>query len=157
MSTSLRAVIQGSAFFIGVAETVRRVFFRGVVQVILYSAELPIELNNGNDGRGGRWFSSAKVRKQIEATLRALKLTRPKPFSGPVSLMITRMLGARQQKWDADSYQRGNLKELIDALVVCGWFVDDGPKYIEEVRFKQLDLKPRPVKSTTLIEVMSNE
>lgn len=125
--------------------------------MIIHSAELPIELNNGNDGRGGRWFSSAKVRKEIEATLRFYGFAMPQPFSVPVCLMITRILGARQQKWDADSYQRGNLKELIDALVVCNWFVDDGPKYIEEVRFKQVDLKPRPGKSTTLIEVMSCE
>ena len=123
----------------------------------LHLAELPIELNNGNDGRGGRWFSSAKVRKQIEATLRATGHTMAMPFFGKVSLMVTRILGPRQQKWDADSYQRGNLKELIDALVVCGWFVDDGPKYIEEVRFKQLVLDPRPNKSTTMIEVMSCE
>jgi len=126
--------------------------------MILHSAELPIELNNGNDGRGGRWFSSAKVRTKIEALLRAEGHTMQQPISsGKVSILITRILGPRQQKWDADSYQRGNLKELIDALVVCGWFVDDGPKFIEEVRFKQLVKDPRPGKSTTLVEVMSCE
>lgn len=126
--------------------------------MILHSAELPIELNNGNDGRGGRWFSSAKVRTKIEALLRAEGHTMQQPISsGKVSILITRILGPRQQKWDADSYQRGNLKELIDALVVCGWFVDDGPKFIDEVRFKQLVNDPRPSKSTTLVEVMSCE
>jgi hypothetical protein len=125
--------------------------------MILHSAELPIELNNGNDGRGGKWFSSAKVRTKIEALLRATGHVRPKPFDRAVCLLVTRILGPRQQKWDADSYQRGNLKELIDALVVCGWFVDDGPKFIEEVRFRQLAKTPRPDKSTTLIEVMGNE
>lgn len=123
--------------------------------MILHSAELPVELNNGNDGRGGKWFSSAKVRTKIEALLRAEGHAMQQPISsGKVSILITRILGPRQQKWDADSYQRGNLKELIDALVVCGWFVDDGPKFIEEVRFKQLVLDPRPSKSTTLVEVM---
>lgn len=125
--------------------------------MILHSAELPIELNNGNDGRGGKWFSSAKVRTKIEALLRATGHVRPKPFDRSVCLRVTRILGPRQQKWDADSYQRGNLKELIDALVVCGWFVDDGPKFIEEVRFKQWVKTPRPDKSTTLIEVMTCE
>ena len=123
--------------------------------MIIHSAELPIELNNGNDGRGGRWFSSSRMRKQIEATLRATGHARTKPFDGTVTLMVTRILGPRQQKWDADSYQRGNLKELIDALVVLGWFVDDGPKFIEEVRFRQLVQSPRPQRSTTLIEVMT--
>jgi len=122
--------------------------------LILHSAELPIVLTNGNDGRGGRWFSSAKMRKDIEALLRVSGHARSKPFAGKVSLMVTRILGAGQREWDADSYQRGNLKELIDALVVVGWFVDDSTKYIIEVRFKQVDTKPRPKLSRTLIEVM---
>lgn len=126
--------------------------------MILHSAELPVELNNGNDGRGGKWFSSAKVRTKIEALLRAEGHAMQQPIStGKVSILITRILGPRQQKWDADSYQRGNLKELIDALVVCGWFVDDGPKFIEEVRFRQLVLDLRPSKSTTLVEVVDCE
>lgn len=97
---------------------------------------LPIELTNGNDGRGGRWFSSAKVRKKIEAELRELDLVRS-PFAIPVTVHIKRILGAGQRLWDADSILRGNSKELIDALVAVGWFVDDGPKYITEVTGSQ--------------------
>tara|TARA_R110000822_G_scaffold17178_5_gene57959 strand:+ start:1964 stop:2341 length:378 start_codon:yes stop_codon:yes gene_type:complete len=123
---------------------------------LIHSAEFEIELTNGNDGRGSKWFSSAKMRKQIEATLIATGHRR-KPFDVPVSLMITRVMAARQRAWDADSWQRGNLKELIDALVVVGWFTDDSPKYIEEVRFRQLAESTRPAKSTTIVEVFSNE
>jgi len=122
--------------------------------MIIHSAEFPIELTNGNGGRGGRWFSSAKIRKQIEATLIACGHRRLIPFDAPVSLLVTRVMGKRQKAWDADSWQRGNLKELIDALVVVGWFVDDGPKYISEVRFRQRADNPRPVNSTTIVEVM---
>ncbi len=122
--------------------------------MIIHTAEFQIELTNGNDGRGGRWFSSSRMRKQIEEILRADGHKRKSPFDGSVSLMVTRVLGARQKRWDADSFQRGNLKELIDALVVLGWFVDDGPKFISEVRFRELVQKPRPKKSTTIIEVM---
>lgn len=43
-------------------------------------AVLPIELTNGNDGRGSKWFSSAKTRKQIERNLRVLGHKR-KPFA----------------------------------------------------------------------------
>jgi len=121
---------------------------------LLHYAEFEIELTNGNDGRGGKWFSSAKMRKQIEATLIATGHRR-KPFDVPVSLMITRVMAARQRAWDADSWQRGNLKELIDALVVVGWFFDDSPKYIQEVRFRQLAESTRPEKSTTIVEVFS--
>ena len=122
--------------------------------MIFHSAEFPIELTNGNDGRGGRWFSSAKIRKQIEATLIACGHRRAEPFDAPVSLLVTRVMGKRQKAWDADSWQRGNLKELIDALVVVGWFVDDGPKYISEVRFRQRAHNPWPVNSTTIVEVI---
>ena len=121
---------------------------------LIHYAELLIELTNGNDGRGGKWFSSAKMRKQIEALLIATGHRR-EPFDGPVSLLITRVMAARQRAWDADSWQRGNLKELIDALVVVGWFFDDSPKYITEVRFRQLAESTRPEESTTIVEVFS--
>ena len=122
--------------------------------MIIHSAHLPIELTNGNDGRGGRWFSSAKIRKQIEAILIAGGHRRAKPFEGPVWLLITRVMAKRQKAWDADSWQRGNLKELIDGLVAVGWFVDDCPKYITEVSFWQRADNPRPKESTTIVEVM---
>jgi len=121
---------------------------------LLHSVELPIELTNGNDGRGGRWFSSAKIRKQIESILIAGGHRRLKPFPSPVSLLITRVMKKRQSAWDADSWQRGNLKELIDALVAVNWFVDDGAKHISEVRFRQRADNPRPVESTTIVEVI---
>jgi Holliday junction resolvase RusA-like endonuclease len=122
--------------------------------MIIHTVELPIELTNGNDGRGGKWFSSAKVRKQIEMILIAGGHRRAEPFDGPVSLLITRVMKKRQSAWDADSWQRGNLKELIDALVSVNWFVDDGPRYISEVRFRQRADNPRPKESTTIVEVM---
>ncbi|MEM7784960.1 MAG: hypothetical protein AAF939_03240 [Planctomycetota bacterium] len=100
------------------------------------SITLPIELTNGNDGRGNRWFSSSKVRKDIEAELRLLGLPR-QPFEVPVRIHITRVLGRGQRFWDADSLLRGNSKELIDALVSIGWFVDDGPKYVTRVSASQ--------------------
>ena len=33
---------------------------------IMLRVILPIELDNGNIGRGGKWFSSAKIRQQDE-------------------------------------------------------------------------------------------
>lgn len=101
---------------------------------------LPIELTNGNDGRGNKWFSSAKVRKKIEQQLRALSLERT-PFDVPVRVCVTRILGKGQRLWDSSSIGRGNWKEIEDALVAVGWFVDDGPKWIIETRFFQDDLQ----------------
>ena len=102
----------------------------------LLDVTLPIELTNGNDGRGSKWFRSSIVRKKIEETVRLLHRQRV-PFDECVVLSITRILGKRQSLWDSDSGLRGNSKELIDALVVCGWFHDDGPKWISETRFYQ--------------------
>jgi len=97
---------------------------------------LPIELTNGNDGRGNKWFSSAKIRKDVEKQLRELGHER-EPFEFPVVVHVTRLLGPKQRLWDTSSIGRGNWKEIEDALVVLGWFSDDSPKYISETRFFQ--------------------
>lgn len=104
----------------------------------LLDITLPIELTNGNDGRGSRWFKSSNVRKKLEATLRTLGHVR-KPFEQPVRVTVTRVLGKGQRLWDASSVGRGNWKELEDAMVACGWFHDDGPKWVNGVAFFQDD------------------
>ena len=103
---------------------------------MLMDTILPIELTNGNDGRGSKWFSSAKVRNQVEALLRVEGFER-QPWPHPVTVHVTRILGPNQRKWDSSSIGRGNWKEIEDALVVLGWFVDDSPQWITETRFFQ--------------------
>jgi hypothetical protein len=105
---------------------------------ILHSQRLPFALNNGNDGRGSKWFSSAKLRKAFESDIRHMRLTRD-PFEFPVVVRVTRILGKGQRLWDSSSIGRGNYKELEDALVACGWFHDDSPKWITETIFRQRD------------------
>ena len=101
----------------------------------LLTATLPIELTNGNTGRSGKWFSSAKLRKKYEATLR---ITHPRePFDHPVRVRVTRILGKGQRVWDSSSILRGNYKEIEDALVAVGWFHDDGPKWITKTEPEQ--------------------
>ena len=99
---------------------------------------LPFELNNGNDGRGSKWFSSANVRKKFEKSLRLLGMVYV-PLDTPVAVTVTRVLGKGQRKWDSSSGLRGNWKEIEDAMVACGWFHDDGPKWITETTFRQDD------------------
>ena len=100
----------------------------------LHRVILPVELTNGNDGRGSKWFSSAKVRKQLESLLIEHKR---KPFAQPTVVELTRILGAGQRLWDADSIGRGNAKELFDSLVAIGWWHDDSHKYIQKVDYRQ--------------------
>ena len=122
---------------------------------LLLSVDLPIELTNGNDGRGGKWFSSAKERGKIERDLRILGFKR-KPFDCPVIVRVTRMLGTRQQLWDSSSCGRGNWKEIEDALVVLGWFHDDGPKYITETRFRQISQTvSKRVRPSVIVDVFT--
>ena len=112
---------------------------------------LPFELTNNNQGRGRAWYSSANVRKKIERELRLLGLER-EPFEFPVVVRVTRILGKGQRLWDSDSILRGNSKELIDSLVVCGWFHNDSPKWIVETQAGQ-DASQRANGPAVLIEV----
>ena len=116
------------------------------------SLTLPFALTNGNDGRGSKWFSSAKLRKDFESALRLLGHTRT-PFESPVEITVTRILGPKQSLWDSSSIGRGNWKEIEDALVACGWFHDDGQKYITRTTFEQ-DASKR--KDGPCIEVLIN-
>lgn len=104
---------------------------------LLHKATFPFELTNGNDGRGSKWFSSSKLRIQFEKQLRDLGHVRT-PFDRKVIVRVTRHWAKRQREWDSSSVGRGNWKEIEDALVACGWFVDDGPKYIRETRYLQV-------------------
>ncbi len=105
---------------------------------LLLEQLLPIKLTNSNDGQGKSWYRTANNRKKFERLLRYKKLVR-KPFRFPVRLVVTRILGPREQKWDYSSIGRGSYKQLEDSLVACGWFTDDGPKYIKHVDFEQDD------------------
>ena len=98
---------------------------------------LPFKLTNGNDGRGSKWFSSAKLRKQFESELRKRGLARGEPYPFPVKVTVTRILGPGERFWDSSSIGRGSYKEIEDALVACGWFVDDSPRYITNTDFRQ--------------------
>jgi len=102
----------------------------------LFFVTLKIKLNNNNEGQRKSWYKSASDRKRFENMLRRLKLVR-EPFDQPVVVHVTRILGKGQQQWDMSSGLRGSYKALEDAMTACGWWVDDSPKYIREVRFFQ--------------------
>jgi hypothetical protein len=108
------------------------------METAILTEVLPIELTNGNDGRGGKWFKTAKVRKKLESPNLASKAG-PQPVRFRVRIRLTSVLRAIQRLWGANSIGRGNSKELIDALVVCGWFTDDSPKYVKGCDFRQDD------------------
>jgi hypothetical protein len=101
---------------------------------------LPIKLTNGNTGRGTAWYMSASFRKKVEKKLRGLGLARS-PFAMPVTVTVTRILGKGERMWDSSSVLRGNWKEIEDALVAMGWFVDDSTEYIHTTDGRQDDTR----------------
>lgn len=101
----------------------------------LLDMTLDIELTNNNTGKSYRWRRK-RDRDGFEQLLKAWNLVRT-PFDVPVRVVVTRILGPRQSMWDYSSGLRGNYKELEDALVACGWWHDDGPRWIRDVAFRQ--------------------
>ena len=97
---------------------------------LLIAINLPINLENDNNGQGHGWSRTSKRRNQIESEIRAAGHVRA-PFEFKVRLVVMRVLGKRQKLWDDDSVLRGSAKQLIDSLVACGWFVDDKPKWLK--------------------------
>lgn len=103
---------------------------------LIESVILPIKLTNGNEGRQKSWYKPARVRQQFESLLLAMHRRRV-PHPCKVSVVVTRILGPGEQAWDSSSILRGNYKELEDALVATGWFVDDSPRWIVETLGRQ--------------------
>jgi hypothetical protein len=99
---------------------------------VLLKVWFPLELTNGNTGRGHSWKASRDFRDRCEALFRAWGLTRS-PFDHPVDVTVIRVLGKHQRLWDASSVLRGNWKEIEDSLVAIGWFVDDSPQWVPAV------------------------
>lgn len=98
----------------------------------VFSALIEMELHNGNQGQGHSWHKTDRSKRAFVGYLRLNNLER-EPFPHPVYLQITRRLGKGQRLWDFDSVLRGNAKQLIDAMVDCGWFADDSATYIKGV------------------------
>lgn len=97
--------------------------------MLIKTLQLPIELDNGNYGRTTHFGRSASRRKKYEKLIRSI-YGQQTPFDRPVDIIVRRILGPKQRFWDSSSVLRGNWKEIEDALVACGFFVDDSQPYI---------------------------
>ena len=98
----------------------------------------PIDLKNDNNGRSHHYGKSAKRRKDYEKIIRTIAGQQIPPDCKQ-KLIITRILGKRQQKFDPDSILRGSSKEFVDSLKACGFFHDDSCKWLTEVIGRQDD------------------
>ena len=118
------------------------------------------ELKNGNNGQSKHWSSSHKERTQWTRSLHSahVETLNGTEFDfhayhecvspdSKIGIVITRVLGKGQRKWDADSVLRGNAKQLIDSLVEAGVARDDSPKYVEFALGLQDDSKRSSLES----------
>ena len=127
---------------------------------MMFTLNIPFSMSNRNNGQGRSWHASAKDRKLAEKAMKQATVITPieedgdvmvgVPFedacsgmvlSSPVTIIVTRVLGKGERKWDADSVLRGSCKQLIDAIVATGLLVDDGPKYVALVVGQQDDTR----------------
>lgn len=107
---------------------------------LLWCVSLPVELTNGNNGQGRGWRQTHYFRKKAQKLIACLGLLR-KPFEQPVQVKVVRLFGKGKRKWDDSSVLRGNYKQLEDAMVACGWFHDDSPKWITRTIAEQVKSK----------------
>lgn len=97
---------------------------------------LPIALTNGNTGRTTHFGASAKRRREYEHVVR-MKYGQLLPPNFKQRVTVIRVLGKGEKFWDPDSVLRGSAKELLDALVACGFANDDSSAWLEAVDGRQ--------------------
>jgi len=124
----------------------------------LFTMVLKEKLTNNNAGQGRGWHRSAKDRKTMDAKVsQSMIVTYNEdgtmsyaPFSESLAgtqlsdlvvLIVTRVLGKGERKWDADSVLRGNSKQMLDAIVGSRLLADDNPKYVALVVGMQDDTR----------------
>ena len=110
--------------------------------VLRFQAIVPFKIRNANDTHGNySWQWRAGQKKAAARAMLDLHVSYAIGYDKekPVNMMVTRILGPRQQLYDADSVARGNCKQLIDAFVQAGYLHDDGPAYIQNFYANQLD------------------
>lgn len=126
---------------------------------LLLRVRLPVRLTNGNSGRTQHFGATARFRKQIGLKLLEWGLRRT-PFDHPVTVHLIRVVAYRDHAWDSDSWQRGNWKEIGDALTAVKkdklpsacWFHDDSKKWIKATTFAD-ETTERPIEPALIIEV----
>lgn len=129
---------------------------------LLLRVRLPIRLTNGNTGRNHSFYASARFRRDLGTRLIAWGLKRT-PFEHPVTVTVIRVLAKREREWDTDCWQRGNLKEIIDALTAAKrdklpsacWFHDDSKKWITATHFAT-DSTERPLEPAIILEIRNS-
>ncbi len=93
---------------------------------------LPLEWPSRNVVDRMHWSRRGALRKAAEGVLTTHGLCWPDVPGGESELVLTRILGRGQRLYDDDNLV-GGAKQLIDAMVRCGWFADDSPAHLSVV------------------------
>ena len=103
---------------------------------------LKINLTNRNQGQGKHWYQTHKDRLAIEQYLQQHVKKPTAPYMQQVAIHCVRLYGGRCRAWDSDSVLRGNFKQILDAMVSHGFFLDDRMKYIMQCVGSQEKVHP---------------
>jgi hypothetical protein len=71
-----------------------------------------------------------KERETWQWVIRGLLGKPKKPFDHKVQIRITRFLGPKQKFFDEGAMHGGSVKQIVDALKLEGWLVDDSRKWV---------------------------
>ena len=116
------------------SETIRLGELRGRIIV-------PLDMRNDNSS-STHWRAGYAKSKQAQRAFDNGTVT-VEPYHDrdkPVNLVVTRVLGKGQRRWDADSILRGRqAKALVDCLTKDGWINDDGPRWVALALGNQID------------------
>ena len=106
---------------------------------LLLDQTFPFKLTSGNSGQGWSYHASDNQRKKFGEYFANSSCKRT-PFGYPTFVVVTRILGKGEKHFDYPNISRGNIKQIIDAMVAEGRFWhDDGPKCITGIYFRQDD------------------
>ena len=94
---------------------------------------LPIALLSKNARDKMHWRQRLGLRRDYEGIIGIRYPNREGPPLGKQRVTVTRVKGERERDWDTQNIGAGSAVELLDALKRCGYFADDGPKFVEPV------------------------
>lgn len=92
---------------------------------------LPIKLLSKNGRDKLTWRQRHRLRRDYLNIVHLKYPHRADPPQCKQRVKIIRVMGPREREWDTQNIGAGTAVELVDALKLAGYFIDDSPKFLE--------------------------
>lgn len=116
---------------------------------------LPVQLLSKNQRDKLNWRARHNLRKNYSQIIGLKYPRRADPPKYKQRVTVTRVMGPREREWDTQNIGAGTAVELIDALKLAGYFVDDSPKWLETKFTQERSSKVNGPAVLVQIEVVS--